>query len=208
MKHETAPALTGPNHSLIVKKGFARSSPLESFMFTRFLFAAGGLFIAAAVLAQSAGPAPKRAVLGKAANVQGLVTVSDANGVSRVLVNNAVIDRNRYVTSSSGSVTLKMDKGCDIELKPNQALTVEDEKSCEGLWASIESLGNPAGLLLAGGGVGGAGGGGALTPFIVGGAAILLLGGSGGGGTTPIPDPGGGGPIPDPCAGGRCISPQ
>lgn len=176
-------------------------------MFTRFLFATASLLIAAAVVAQTAGTAPKRAVLGKAINVQGLVTVSDANGVSRVVSNNDVIDRNRYVTSSTGHVTLKMDKGCDIELNPNQALTVEGENSCEMLWASIESLGNPAGIVLTGGAA--AGGGSSLTPFVVGGAVILLLGG-GAGGATPggsngAPGPGGGGLLP---GDGGQISPQ
>lgn len=172
-------------------------------MFTRFLFAVASLLIAAAVVAQTAGPSPKRPVLGKAINVKGLVTVSDANGVSRVVSNNDVIDRNRYVTSSTGYVTLKMDKGCDIELKPNEALTVEDERSCEALWVAIESLGNPAGVLLAGG----AGGGGAgLTPFVIGGGAILLIGGGSGGATTT--NDGSGQDLP--CGGNpaNCISPQ
>jgi hypothetical protein len=131
-----------------------------------------------AALAQSGnpGPLPAKPILGKAINVQGLVTVSDDAGVSRVLVNNSVIDHSRYVTSSSGSVTLKLDKGCEIVLKPNQALTVEHEKSCDGLWAAIESLGNPSGVLLAGGAAN-------LVPFAAGGAVVLLMGNRGGTGT-------------------------
>jgi hypothetical protein len=208
-------ALAQPPRAL--KTAFAFSGPPDKLMSPRLALAVGSLLIAAAVVAQTAGPA-KRPVLGKAINVQGLVTVSDANGVSRVVSNNDVIDRNRYVTSSTGYVTLKLDKGCDIELKPNQALTVEDEKSCEVLWASIESLGNPAGALLAGGGGGGAaggaaagvvagGGGASLVPFVIDGAAILLMGG-GGSGTPTKPDDGSGNP--GPCGGNLtdCISPQ
>lgn len=173
-------------------------------MFTRFLSALACLAMAGAVLAQAAGarPAPGKAVLGKAVNVQGLVTVSDKAAVSRVLVNNAVIDHSRYVTSSSGSVTLRMDKGCDIVLKPNDALTVENAKSCEVLWASIESLGNPSGLLLAGRDA-------ALLRFAAGAAAILLQGNGGGvlaaGAGGPILGPGpspGPGPNPDDDGGG------
>lgn len=171
-------------------------------MFKKSFSAAASVLMTAAVLAQSAGPIPSRVVLGKAVNVQGLVTVSDQAGVSRVLANNDVVDRTRYVTSSSGSAMLRMDKGCDIELKPNQALTVEEEKSCDALWASIESLGNKAaGFLLAGGAGGAAAAGGAsLIPFVVGGAVILLLGG---GGVVPSPDGGGVIPVPPPI-----ISPQ
>jgi hypothetical protein len=187
-------ALTGLSRSSIVKKRIAHAGPIGFSMFTKFLFAAASLLIAAAVLAQTAGPAPKRAVLGKATDVRGLVTVSDVNGISRVVANNDVIDRNRYVTSSTGHVTLKMDKGCDIELNPNQALTVEGEKSCEALWASIESMDSPAGALLAGGGA--AAGAGAAA-FLVGGSAVLILGGGSGGGGG-----GAGGGIPSGANGG------
>jgi hypothetical protein len=185
MKFTTPLLLTGPDGSSIVKTGLARSNPLESFMFTRFLLAAAGLLIAAAVLAQTADPAPKKTVLGKAIKVEGLVTVSDANGISRVKLEDPVIDRTRYVTSSTGYVTLRMDKGCDIELKPNQALTIDGDRSCEALWALIGSFG-PSNS--------------ALVPFAVGGVAILLMGGGGGTPTTPNnkpPDDGNTGQIPD-----------
>jgi len=152
-------------------------------MFRRCLLAALGLLIAANVLAQTAAAVQKRAVIGKVTRVEGLVTVSDAIGVTRVALNDPVIDRNRYVTSSSGYVTLKFDKGCEVELKPNQALTVEDEKTCEALWALIGSFGWRS----------------SLAPFVAGGAAILLLGG---GGNTPS-TPGSSGQIPTPP-----ISPQ
>jgi hypothetical protein len=156
------------------------------FMFGRCLLAALGLLIAVNALAQPAALAPKRAVIGKVVKVEGLVTVSDANGITRVALNDPVIDRNRYVTSSSGFVTLRMDKGCDVELRPNQALTVEDERTCEALWALIGSFG----------------GRGSLAPFLAGGAAILLLDGGGGGSNTPG-TPGSGGQLPNPP-----ISPQ
>jgi hypothetical protein len=122
-------------------------------MITRSLSALACVLATGAVLAQGASPrpVPPKAVLGKAIEVKGLVTVSDESGVSRVVVNNAVIDRSRFVTSSSGSATLRLDNGCDILLKPNQALTIEHEQPCDALWASIESLGNPSGLLLASG---------------------------------------------------------
>jgi len=150
-------------------------------MFTKSLSMLAWVVAAGAVLAQVAGPQPlpaRKPLLGRATNVQGLVTVSDDAGVSRVLVNNAVVDHSRYVTSSSGSVTLKMDKGCDVVLKPNQALTVESVKSCDGLFASIESIGGPSGVALAGSGAD-------LIPFAVAGAAILLMGNGPGGPLAP-----------------------
>jgi hypothetical protein len=157
-------------------------------MHARSLLALACLVIAGAVLAQSSsGNGIPKTKLGTAAAVQGLVTVSDGVGISRVAAGNTVIDHGRYVSSSSGSITLRMDKGCDIILKPNQALTVDGAKPCDALWAAIESLGNPEALLLAG-----AGGpsGTALVPFAVGGAAILLLDGNRRPGA-PNPDTGG-----------------
>ena len=156
------------------------------FMIGRCLWFAAALFLSANALAQTPAPAPGK-VIGKVTRVEGLVTVSDTKGISRVALNDPVIDRTRYVTSSSGSVTLKMDQGCDIELKPNQALTVEDDRTCEALWALIGSFGA----------------GRAAALFLVGGSVILILGGGGGGGTpdTPVTPPGNGGQLPD-------ISPQ
>jgi hypothetical protein len=73
--------------------------------------------MAGAVPAQTSSSARvAKATLGTAAAVQGLVTVSDGTRISRVALGNAIVDHGRYVSSSSGSVTLRMDKGCDIVL--------------------------------------------------------------------------------------------
>jgi hypothetical protein len=188
-------ALTPSKASSIVKKAL-REQAIGVSMFTRSLSALACLILGGAALAQvsTSRLGAARSVLGKAVDVKGLVTVSDQWGVSRVVLNNAVVDRSRFVTSSSGSATLRMDDGCDIELKPNQALTIDHEKSCAVLWASMESLGNPSGLLLANGVSPGS-----LVPFAVGGVAILLMGNHGSAGNTPAAGgstPGGGGNTP------------
>jgi hypothetical protein len=161
-------------------------------MLTRSLCALACLVVAGAVLGQSPSTGAgtntntrARSVLGKATELQGLVTVSDGSAVSRVVLNQPVVQHTRYVTSSTGYVTLKMDNGCDIVLKPNQALTVEDEQDCGALWAAIQSLGGTAA----------AGASSGVAPFIVGGAVILLLGGGDGPPPTGVftPDPSGGG---------------
>jgi hypothetical protein len=159
-------------------------------MLTRSLCAVACLVLAGAVLGQSTSTRA-RTVLGKAAELEGLVTVSDGAAVSRVVLNQPVIRHTRYVTSSTGYVTLKMDNGCDIVLKPNQALTVDDEQDCGALWAAIESLGGNY----------------AIAPFIVGGAVILLLGGGGGAGDPPSLPPGGGGVVPTPPGDGDVTPP-
>jgi hypothetical protein len=185
MRSRLPAALTGSEASSIVKKAL-REQAVGVLMFTRSLSVLACLMLAGAVGAQVATtrPAPAKRVLGKATDVNGLITVSDQWNVSRVVVNTPVVEHSRFVTSSSGSVTLRMDDGCDIELKPNQALTFDRENSCSVLWASIESLGNSTGMLGASGLAGGLLGAGASGPFAAGELALLLMGNRGAGGNT------------------------
>uniref|UniRef100_UPI00185D202D hypothetical protein n=1 Tax=Ramlibacter sp. TaxID=1917967 RepID=UPI00185D202D len=101
-----------------------------------------------AVLAQQA------ALIGKSAEVKGLVTVSDGSTVRSVLDGAPVVDGTRYVTSSNGTVLLRMDNGCDVRLQPNQALVVRDKDDCPALWAAIQNVGDKAVAGFLGGGAG------------------------------------------------------
>ena len=82
-------------------------------------------------------------VIGTSVDVKGLVTVSNGSEVSGVADGHPVIDGTRYVTSSIGSVTLKFEN-CEIRLKPNQSLVIDERKICEPLIAAIENLGGMA----------------------------------------------------------------
>lgn len=95
----------------------------------------GGLVASGAVWAQAT---PK--ILGAAADVKGLVTVSDGTTVSSVVNRSPIVDGARFVTSSTGSVTLKFDQGCDIKLEPNQSLVVRGNNRCEAILASVQSI--------------------------------------------------------------------
>lgn len=128
------PALTGTNRFSIVNS--VRSFPS--------ILAMACALGCGYVLAQT--PVPTRPVLGKAIKVEGLVTVSDGTSVTRLLPNNSVFDGNRYVTSSGGSVTLQIAKGnCELAIKPNQALSVEAQKTCAEMKNQVESLSNIVG---------------------------------------------------------------
>ena len=133
-------------------------------------------------------------VIGSISDVRGLVTVSDAATVQTVVLNAPVIDGTRYVTSSTGYVTLKLDRNCDVTLRPNQSLVVDQSQSCPALIALIQGTQDFA--IAA---VGGAGLSNNVAMQLLGGAAILALVGGGstptsGGGTpvTPGTPPGGG----------------
>lgn len=85
-------------------------------------------------------------LIGKITQVDGLVTVSDGKTVSSVVLGGLVADDTHYVTSSTGTATLKFDNGCELRLKPRQSVTVHRE-ACELLIASVKSLSDQAALL-------------------------------------------------------------
>lgn len=97
------------------------------------------IFFAAAVFASMAASA--QAPVGVVLRVEGLVTVSDGVTVNSGVTGGAIPNGARFVTSSTGSVTLRMNNGCIVTLKPNQAVTVDRESTCEALVASIQPVG-------------------------------------------------------------------
>ena len=109
----------------------------------------GVLLLSSAVLAQGSAMPTQPKVLGKTVNVEGLVTVSDGVSVASVLNDLPVSDGERYVTSSTGKVTLRFEN-CEVKLEPNQAVTVDERKICEGMILAIDTL--PGGAAGAGGG--------------------------------------------------------
>ncbi|MES2937409.1 MAG: hypothetical protein V4864_06985 [Pseudomonadota bacterium] len=134
-------------------------------MLKKTLTVAACALLCGAVLAQQA------ALIGKSAEVKGLVTVSDGSTVRSVLEGAPVVDGTRYVTSSNGAVLLRMDNGCDVRLQPSQALVVRDKDDCPALWAAIQNVGDKAVAGFLGGGTGLA-----LLGATLGSAALLKTG--------------------------------
>lgn len=157
-------------------------------MLNRKLFLLGGLLLSGAAFGQGASP-----VVGATAEVEGLVTMSVGTNVSNVAGNIPVIDGSRFVTSSTGTVTLKFQDGCIVKLNPNQSLVVDNSKPCAVRIAAVQAVGTAT----AGGGAIGPLGGAAL--FGLGVAAVNSSGRSGGtagggggeGGGIPNPPPSG-----------------
>jgi hypothetical protein len=140
----------------------------------------------ASLLCLGAAAGAQTNVLGKVADVQGIVTISDGATMSTAVPGTLITDGNRVVTATSGAARLTMDNGCVINLKPNESLTIKGGISCRDLLAAIQSVGsNPALAAAAGGGGGGVGMG---TGLAVGAGALLaagLAGGGGGGSSSP-----------------------
>ena len=107
-----------------------------------FLLSLGAFF----TVVSFAQTSPPEAV-GVVTRVEGLVTVSQNNVLGNVSKDEVVLQNARVVTTSSGSTTIRLNNGCIIDLKPNQAVTVDFRRECKAILASIQ----PAGAVGAGG---------------------------------------------------------
>lgn len=163
-------------------------------------------FLAAVALSGAVPLHAQQSIIGSVTSVLGLVTMSDATNVTTVVQGTVIVDGARFVTSSSGSVTLLVNKNCEVKLKPNQSVVVGQDQPCEQILAFVQTLPGPVPVV---------GAANDTVTRIIGGAAIavLLLGrGNGapatGGGSGQVPDPpppppgpddgGGSGNLPDP----------
>ena len=114
---------------------------------------------------------PSPEAVGVVTRVEGLVTVSQGNTMRNAFKDEVILQNARVVTTSSGSTTIRLNNGCVIDLKPNQAVTVDFKRECKVILAAIQ----PAGAV----GVAGAGGVGAaglppgLSNAIIVGAGVI-----------------------------------
>ena len=129
------------------------------------------IVICSALFAASAFAQQNQSVIGKVTELAGVVTVTDGVRGGTATLGSPVVDGSRYVTSSNGRVTLRLDNGCDIKLEPNQAVTVR-ERPCAALIAGIQSVGVAA--VLATAGTGGSAAAGALGVVAIGAGGLLL----------------------------------
>jgi hypothetical protein len=146
----------------------------------------------ASLLCLGAAAGAENAVLGKVAEVQGIVTVSDGATMSTAIPGTVITDGNRVVTATSGAARLTMDNGCVINLKPNESLTIKGGLSCRELLAAVQSVASNT----AGAAVGGGAGGGGLGAGLAAGAVLAAGLAGGGGGSGGGSGTGGGGAIP------------
>ena len=106
-------------------------------------------FFTAVSFAQTNAPE----AVGVVTRVEGLVTVSQANTMGNVFKDEIILQNARVVTTANGSTTIRLKNGCVIDLKPNQAVTVDFRRECKAILAAIQ----PAGIVGVAGGVGAGG---------------------------------------------------
>lgn len=72
--------------------------------------------------------APK--VVGKFANVTGLVTVSSGGALANA-ANGASFAVGSRVFATAGGATLKFDNGCELTIQANESVTVDENNQCK-----------------------------------------------------------------------------
>jgi len=75
--------------------------------------------------------------LGTITNVQGIVTATQGATGTTVAPGSAIANGTRFVTTSTGSVTLTLNSGCVLTLQPGQAVTVLQSMTCQQLTAAV-----------------------------------------------------------------------
>ena len=124
-------------------------------------------FFTAVSFAQT--PAPE--AVGVVTRVEGLATVAQANTIGNVFKDAVILQNARVVTTANGSTTIRLNNGCVIDLKPNQAVTVDFRRECKAILAAIQ----PAGVVGVAGAVGGGVGAGGVGNGVIAVAGVLTV---------------------------------
>ena len=132
-----------------------------------FMLSLSALYITTA-FAQA--PAPE--AVGVVTRVEGLVTVSQDNTLGNAFKDEVILQNARVVTTATGSTTIRLNNGCVIDLKPNQAVTVDYRRECKAILAAIQPVGAVG--VAGAGGVGAAGVPPGLNNAILAGAGVLM----------------------------------
>lgn len=139
----------------------------------------------ASVIALTATAAFASQPVGTLSSASGAVSVGGQGVVTQAKAGVKLFDGATVMTPSGATATVALAEGCNIVLKPNQHLTVNNKLTCGQLQSSVKDLFQSykvaqapvGGGLVVGGGGGLAGGGGLLAGIGTGG---LIAGGIGG----------------------------
>ena len=113
---------------------------------------------------------PTPETVGVVIRVEGLVTVSQDNTLGNAFKEEVILQNARVVTTATGSTTIRLKNGCVIDLKPNQAVTVDFRRECKAILASIQ----PTGAVVAAGVGSEAGGAVGVGDAVIIGSGILV----------------------------------
>ena len=92
-----------------------------------------------ALFAAAAAPVFAQAV-GTVANVSGAATVITGSSGAPAVPGAPVMNGARVITTSTGTVTLRMNNGCTIVVPAGHAVTVQSNLTCDQLMARIQPV--------------------------------------------------------------------
>lgn len=90
--------------------------------------------------AHAAACAFAQAPLGSVVNVQGVVTATQGATGMTVAPGHAVQNGMRFVTTSNGSVTLRLNSGCTVKVPAGHGLTVLQSMTCQELVSAVQPV--------------------------------------------------------------------
>jgi hypothetical protein len=93
-----------------------------------------------ALSAMVAVSAYAQAPLGTVSNVEGVVTATQGSTGVTVTQGTAIQNGMRFVTTSRGSVTLRLNSGCTVAVPPGHGVTVLQTMNCQQLTAAVQPV--------------------------------------------------------------------
>jgi hypothetical protein len=91
-----------------------------------------------------------QAQLGTVTSVNGIATVTMGTVGTAIGPGAPIVDGARVITTSSGSVTLRLNNGCTATVPPGSAVTVLASLSCDQLKAAIQPVSTTVGTTATG----------------------------------------------------------
>jgi hypothetical protein len=98
-----------------------------------------------AISAVAAVSAYAQAPLGTVSNVQGVVTATQGSTGLTVVTGTPIQSGMRFVTTSRGSATLRLNSGCVVTVPGGHGVTVLENMTCQQLTASVQPVTSVAG---------------------------------------------------------------
>jgi hypothetical protein len=98
------------------------------------------LLAASFVLSVSSALAQNAPNVGHVEDIKGNVSIVQEGKFLNVTNDTKFEDGARIVAGAGSSVTIELDKGCEIKLKPGQALVINKALHCDKLAAAVQTL--------------------------------------------------------------------
>lgn len=78
--------------------------------------------------------------IGTVTTVNGVATVTTGTTGTAVVVGAPIVNGSRVITTSTGSVTLRLNNGCIVTVPPGHGVTILSNLTCEQLRAAIQPV--------------------------------------------------------------------